>query len=463
MSLSPASVFGRGMFKSPDSPVNKIARRIRMDNFASPPSDAAIVHSLESRPTKRKTRKRERERGNESPNLRSAKRAGRREPMRIDWTKDVHGAGARHATVDGKATCHVDKKLQVDDLMRVRAMDVERLPAKEKKKIKLVEVHKMIDFWQAQMNLILKRSWDQKKQYWITQAHNLLWRTCRDQRHLELPGAEAYPPTLSMLDRTLTPEDNHWRRVLISSARVTKIVSPEFDDLIYAPEGTSDTAEFEFHILFEFGFDCTELSWTIHHALSNRTTEKAMRNINLCDMIAQYVGNTKFQSDVLVYFKKSAVPWWEQDGIAKMRTWNPDTKQYEDLIDFAPGEQTYYVQRWTEASVLVSDYPDHLEEYFPVDEGSDTKLWRRVMQKKFIASICCQIVHTTVMMTTRPRSVGARNIMKQLSVVLKGWFIGILLGEAFSPATLKFEYDTRGPSLTPLAVATMTLNPAGQN
>jgi len=301
----------------------------------------------------------------------------------------------------------------------------------------------------------LEQSWDHKRKHWIRQAHKLLWRTVQCPKALEPEGAEAYPSTFVMLDRCLTEEDQHWRRVLISSTRITKIESPEFHDLVYAPDGPQDPAEFEFHIGFDFGYDCDELAWMIHHGLSNRSTEKAMRNINLCTMIAEYVGNTKFQSEVLVYFKKSAVPWWEQDGIAKMRTWNPETERYEDLIEFQADEQTYYVQRWTEASVLVSDYPDHMEEHFPVDDEvfELPKLWRRVMQKKFIASICCQIVHVAIMGTARPRSVGARNILKQLSVVLKEWFIGILLNEDFAPATLKFEYDTRGPSLTPMTIA----------
>lgn len=444
--MSPAAMLGAAMMGQFQNNYPKLgahgfqaaSNEPRKNVFPSPPSKSKITDVPNSQ---RRSKKRMRERVHESPNKRSMRN--------VDWTK-------RNSMGNRAAFPHIKKRAHPRDLMNICPRDVRQMSSKDEKQMKLREVKKLIDFWQMQMNNILKRSWNQKKEFWIQQAHTLLWKTTECQQHLEPTSAETYPQTFAYLDNALSKEDKAWRHVLIASARITKIISPEFDELIYIPTGPSDPAEFEFHIGFDFGFDCKELSWMIHWALSLRHTEKGLRNLDICEMISEYVGNTKFQSEVLVYFKKSAIPWWEQDGIAKMRTWNPETKRYEDLIEFQPDEQTYYVQRWNEASVLVSDYPDSLDEFFPVDEGEGPKMWRRVMQKKFIASICCQIIHTAIMKTTPPRSVGARNIMKQLAVVLKGWFIGILLGEAFSPAAMKFEYDTRGPSLTPLTIATVT-------
>jgi len=334
--------------------------------------------------------------------------------------------------------------------MKMSGEDVERMNAK--RKIHLYEVHKMIDFYQDQMNIILQRSWDTKRAYWIKAANNKLWRTSsKMQQHLQDPIALTYPKSLRTLDQCLSPEDREWRLSLLASAKVTTLVSPEFHELMHVPSSTTTAdrdAEFEFNLGFEFGFDCEELSWMIHHALSIRT-EKDLRNRNLCKLIAECVGNTKFKADVLVFYKKDAVQWWEQDGIAKIMTWNPDTKEYENIIDYVPDDQTYHVQRWNQAPMLLSDYPDEYAAYFPVDAGTDPKLWGITMQKKFIASICCQIIHTTLIVSNPSPCIGARNIMKQLTVALKGWFLGTLLGERFLPTHLSFEHDTRGPSLIP--------------
>jgi len=72
------------------------------------------------------------------------------------------------------------------------------------------------------------------------------------------------------------------------------------------------------------------------------------------------------------------------------------------------------------------------------------------VEKKFIATICCQVVHLCLCKTPSPQSCAARNIVKQISMVLKGWFIGVLLGEGLSLESLEFEYDSRAPSFAPL-------------
>jgi len=309
-------------------------------------------------------------------------------------------------------------------------------PTKEQ----LQETWRMIDHWQEQMNKILAGDWEYKRKNWIEQCHSVLWNVQEDSTLIEKPTSEMYPQTLLPIT-LLNEKDKHWLDVLISSTRVDKIKAPDFEELTHDPQGNhAMDEEFEFEIQFQFGFDIEELAWYIHFGVAKKGL-----NEDLCSVIAEFVGRSKFICDVQIYFKKSVTPWWEQDGIAKMQHYSGG--KYVDMIDFAPMEEVYFVQDWPMHHFLVDDYIEYnlLTPPQP-EETEDPKVF---LEKKFIAAVCCHIVHLCICKTPPPQSCAARNILKQISMVLKGWFIGVLLGEALSPGKVKFEYDTRAPSLAP--------------
>jgi len=309
-------------------------------------------------------------------------------------------------------------------------------PTKEQ----LQETWKMIDHWQEQMSNILAEDWEYKRTNWIDQCHNVLWNVQEDSTLIEKPTSEMFPKTLLPIT-LLNKMDKHWLDVLISSARVDKIKSPDFEELTHDPQGDhAMDEEFEFEIQFQFGFDIEDLAWYIHFGVAKKGL-----NEDLCSVIAEFVGRSKFICDVQIYFKKSVTPWWEQDGIAKMQHYSGG--KYVDMIDFAPMEEVYFVQEWPMHHFLVDDYTEYnLTTPQQPEEAEDPKVF---LEKKFIAAVCCHIIHLCICKTPPPQSCAARNVLKQISMVLKGWFIGFLLGEALSPGKVKFEYDTRAPSLAP--------------
>jgi len=171
----------------------------------------------------------------------------------------------------------------------------------------------------------------------------------------------------------------------------------------------------------------------------------------MCGIIAEYVGHSKFICDMQIYLKKLATPWWEQDGIAKMKYWSGE--EYIDMIDFSPEAEVYFVQDWPVNSMVIDDYSEiEISDIQQLEEEQDTS--QLVMERKFITSVCCQIIHICMCKTVAPQSVAARNFLKQLSMTLKGWFIGVLLGEGIFPDNVVFEYDTRAPCLAPIKSGT---------
>lgn len=236
----------------------------------------------------------------------------------------------------------------------------------------------------------------------------------------------------------------HWYHVLINSARVDQIISPDFSELTYDPQGNkSMDEEFEFQIQFQFGYDVEELVWFIHRAIGRLLKD------DLCNIIAEFLGHSKFICSVQIYFKKLVTPWWEQDGIAKMQ--HLLDGESIDLIDFLPEEEVYFVGKWPPNNLLVDDYNEYIvtPDLQLNHSGGDP---HTLLEKKFISAICCQIIHLCMCKTPAPLSCAARNVLKQISMVLNGWFIGVLLGEGLgvTPKKVKFEYDTRASSLTPL-------------
>jgi len=177
-------------------------------------------------------------------------------------------------------------------------------------------------------------------------------------------------------------------------------------------------------------------------------------NDDICNITAEFLGNSKFFCDVQIYFKKLMSPWWEQDGIAKMQYFCKG--KTIDMIDFSPEEEVYFVHEWPTSNLLVNHYDQYIDnpDLLQVDSSYDSQT---LMEKKFISAICCQIVHLCMCKTPAPLSCAARNILKQISMVLNGWFIGVLLGEGLgtTPGKVKFEYDTRVSSLVPPVARTL--------
>jgi len=201
--------------------------------------------------------------------------------------------------------------------------------------------------------------------------------------------------------------------------------------------------EFEFKIQFQFGFDIKDIEWNIHSAIGSQDL-----NHFICRIIAEYVGRSKFICDIQIYYKKSVSPWWEQDGIAKMKYFSDG--EYTDMIDFSPDGGVYFVQDWPENNLLVDDYKDLDIPEFQQQEDETSYM----VERKFLSAVCCQIIHVCLCKTPAPQSCAARNVLKQVSMTLKGWFIGVLLGEGLAPDRVIFEYDTRAPCLAPAIYGT---------
>jgi len=307
----------------------------------------------------------------------------------------------------------------------------------------LLYSYKMIDHWQEQMNRILADNWNYKRDNWIQQCHGLLWNVLKDPTLLEKLNSEIIPKTLHCVN-SFSEADLHWYHVLINSARVDQITSPDFSELTYDPQGNkSMDEEFEFQIQFQFGYDVEELGWFIHRAIG-----KLLKD-DLCNIIAMFLGHSKFICSVQIYFKKLVTPWWEQDGIAKMQ--HIFDGESIDLIDFLPEEEVYFVGKWPTNNLLVDDYNEYIVNTdLQLNHSSGDP--HTFLEKKFISAICCQIIHLCMCKTPAPLSCAARNVLKQISMVLNGWFIGVLLGEGLgvTPKKVKFEYDTRASSLTPI-------------
>jgi len=303
----------------------------------------------------------------------------------------------------------------------------------------LEEAYRKIDWWQEKMYKLQSQDWEYKRKFWIDQCHNSLWSVLKNPTLLELPGSEMFPKILLPVTQ-LTEADKHWLNVLVTSARVDSIKSPEFSELTHDPQNKmTSEEEFEFQIKFQFGFDIRDLEWCIHCGVG-----RLGLNHFICGLIAEFVGHSKFLCDVQIYYKKSATPWWEQDGIAKMKYYV--NGGYVDMIDFSAEAEVYFVQEWPENNLVVDDY-NELNLQLEVDIPEETS--HMVMERKFISAVCCQIIHICICKTPAPKSCAARNVLKQVSMILKGWFIGVLLGEGLGQIKMSFEYDTRAPCLAP--------------
>jgi len=165
--------------------------------------------------------------------------------------------------------------------------------------------YKMIDHSRDLMNRILGENWDYKRKYWISHCHQVLWSVLLDSTQLVNPCSGIIPKTLHSITM-LSEADKHWYHVLISSARVCEIKSPDFSELTYDPQSNRGLdEEFEFQIKFQIGYDVEELAWYIHNAIGWLLMDE------VCNLTAEYMGHSKFTCDVQIYFKKLVKPWWE--------------------------------------------------------------------------------------------------------------------------------------------------------
>jgi len=96
--------------------------------------------------------------------------------------------------------------------------------------------------------------------------------------------------------------------------------------------------------------------------------------------------------------------------------------------------------------LLIDDYNDVDLSDFQLQDEEGVNL---MMERIFTTAVCCQIIHMSISKTPSPQSCAARNVLKKVEMVLKRWFIGVLLEVSICPDGLVFEYDTRAPCLAP--------------
>jgi len=353
-------------------------------------------------------------------------RGVKRKSSEEDWKEDLVGDPWRSTLYFNRT---LPKRRKVKKLVIHRPYTIEQLE----------KTYRMIDHWQEKMVQLQTQDWEYKRKHWVDQCHVALWNVLENPEMLEKPGSEMFPKILLPIAK-LTCDDIHWRNVLVHSARVQHIACPEFAELTNDPRYETRAAveeEFEFQIQFEFGFDLADIEWSVHAGVGSLGID-----LYICHIISEFIGRSKFICDVQIYYKKSASPWWEQDGIAKMKYWS--NGKYIDMIDFSAEDEVYFVRDWPKNNLVIDDYtgihPSELEDEAP----------HLHMEKKFITSVCCQIIHICIWKTPAAQSCAARNVLKQISMIMKGWFIGVLLGESLDPDKVKFEYDTRVPCLAPV-------------
>jgi len=360
------------------------------------------------------------------PELSLTNRINKRRNFDNEWRDDISRAGSTLSCVD-----HCPRKRRkLKSLVTNPVHKIEQLE----------ETYRSIDWWQDKMNDLLSRDWNYKRKYWIDQCHNALWNVLINPSLVEKPGSEMFPNVLSPISQ-LTAADKHWINVLVNSARIERIKCPEFAELTHDPQNKSKDVEdeFEFQIQFHFGFDIRGLEWYIHCGAGSKGVTRS-----ICRIIAEYIGRSKFFCDVQIYYKSSAPLWWEQDGIAMIKYYHKG--KYIDMVDFSPDSESYFIPQWPENHLVVDDYCELDASEFEEFEDETPHM---LMERRFVASVCCQIIHICICKTPAPQSCAARNVLKQISMILKGWFIGVLLGGSLSPEKLKFEYDTRAPCLAP--------------
>jgi len=241
-----------------------------------------------------------------------------------------------------------------------------------------------------------------------------------------------YPKQCLEVVENFGPVDKSYMKTLINSARVQECKLPDFETMTRAPNASGgpdirNSEEFQFEVSFTFGFSLSVIKKAVY-----RGCKPWQVPLPVNDIIADYVGDSYFRVKLTVYFDKAKPEWNEQDGEAWI--WiNDGSKQNveKDVVYFDKTERIYFVEHWPLKGLVVGDY----------QEESDTA---EKLERRMAAWLCSQIMWFTLGQNLDPNNchcMAVRNMMRKLLFVLKGWFTGLLLGEPFEPAHVRFEAE----------------------
>jgi len=223
---------------------------------------------------------------------------------------------------------------------------------------------------------------------------------------------------------TLSRVDQQFMEALINSAEIKDCQFPTYQKFVSREGPTGDEGgEFQFMIVFSFGFQLEQIREAISHTVKSRDVPECV-----CGVIADLVGDSFFKIKLSVYFDTTKPEWNEQDGEAWIFH-RSERGEQEDVVNFDQDDRIYFVEDWPIKGLVVgSDEKDT-----SVIENSERRL---------VAWTCCQIIWFALSQYLDPKichSVEVRNMTKKLMFVLKGWFTGLLLGESFEPQQVQFD------------------------
>lgn len=105
----------------------------------------------------------------------------------------------------------------------------------------------------------------------------------------------------------------------------------------------------------------------------------------MCDLIAEFVGNTFIAFRLIVYYDKNKRKnWHAQDGEAWVYCRDRDSNKLIDTVSFDELDKVYYVDKWPLKGMITSENPDGsvISEQKAQDLERQAVLW-----------ICSQIIH----------------------------------------------------------------------
>jgi len=99
------------------------------------------------------------------------------------------------------------------------------------------------------------------------------------------------------------------------------------------------------------------------------------------------------------------------------------------MVEFSLEDEVYIVKSPSN-NLLVNEYNYLNMVQAHQNEPNDDVHIHSLMENKLILAVCCLISHLCICKSRSPLSCAARNVLKQISTVINGWFIGVMLGEA---------------------------------
>jgi len=248
-----------------------------------------------------------------------------------------------------------------------------------------------------------------------------------EDRHSSYYPSKALKP-LSLLQ----PEDRSWRYALLRSAKIDLLKLPPFEMLNNSTVTNKSVmpTEFDCEFHFSFGFDCAFFANLLNKVFLKKVKKERLP-MDLCGIISEMLGNTKFIVNLKVYFdKQKREDWYEQDGEAWIFYPIGKSERRRDLVSFDQNERIYYVEEWPASTgLLQGDYDDAKTAQRMLSEEVTTEKLERTL----VAWLCSQISFFTFSKMRRLQNGHVRAYMNKLLFVLKGWFTGLLLGESFEP------------------------------